>query len=293
MRFEGKNIQKNFDGNNVLNSVNFSLMEPAIVALVGRNGSGKTTLLRILFNELKMDEGSLLYERKEMAFQEELFENISYLPDHFDYFKYDKIKDALYYYEVVYPNFDREFFLQELEKHHVSLEDRIGKLSKGMNKLVGLLMVLSTKAKILLLDELFDGLDVLNRQVAFDFIIEAYEEGRTIFLSSHELGELQGIATDIFYLNKEGILTETKADGSLGLLKFQVVTPSVLPEEILSKVVLRSKIGRVYTLLAQGTQEEWDKIFQQENVIQYDVLPVKMEDLFYWDKGREEHNERI
>lgn len=291
MRLVVKSLSKSFEENKVLSDISFALEPGNITALVGRNGSGKTTLLRILANILDADQGLVLLNEESIKNKIHLQENIAYLPDRFDYFKYDTIQKGMEYYRVIYKNFDREFCIKELGKLKIDPKTPFVKLSKGNKALVGLIMTLATKAKVLLLDEILDGMDVLNRKHVYSYLIEAAEEGRTLMVSSHELEDLQGLSNAVLYLSIDGKMTQMNMGGDMDIKKYQLVTPSFLSDKIEKNSLKRFHIGRVHTVLVEGAAEEWEKIFEEEGIIQFDRLPLKIEDLFYWEQGKESVNE--
>ncbi|MDO5037878.1 MAG: ATP-binding cassette domain-containing protein [Tissierellia bacterium] len=293
MAMEIKGLNKSFGKHRVLEDLNFDLKEGEITALVGRNGSGKTTLLKIIGGILEADGGQVLLEDKDLKNLPRLREKLAFLPDRFDYFKYDTGKRAMGYYKVIYPNFDSDFVAREAGRHKISLKKTIRSLSKGNMNLLGLILVLATGAPYLLLDEVLDGMDVLNKKTILRYLIEASAQGRSILVASHQLEALEGIAHRILYLNLDGHLENIEEGRGTSLSKYQIVVRKDLPQELLEAGILRFHLGRVYTFLVDGGARDWDQVFKDLDVVQYDSLPVQLEDLFYWEKGREVAHEDL
>lgn len=285
MKIEARNIDKSFGKNKVLDDISFDLGEANITGLVGRNGSGKTTLLKIICKIFDPDRGEVLLDGKDLRKNQDLITNVAYLPDRFDYFDYQDPKNMMTYYKIIYPKFDQAFFIRELEKNQIDLSTNIRNYSKGMKNLLGLITVLATRADIVLVDEILDGMDVLNKDLIKTYFLEAKEEKRTILASSHQLDELKGISDNILYLTKDGKL-EKIVEESDKFSKVQIVVKEKLPEDLLNKSVLRFKLGRVYTVLLGMTEDEIKKDLDREEIVQYDILPNKVEDSFYWERGR-------
>lgn len=285
MIVEVMSLYKSFGKNKVLDEINFSLDEGKIYALVGRNGSGKTTLLKTMADIYQKDIGEVLICGKSYKADKHIIENIAYLPDRFDYFDYSSVEKMLGYYETIYPNFDRKFAKKELEKNKIDLKKNLRSFSKGYKNLIGLLATISTNAKILLLDEILDGMDVLNKEIILSYILDLKEEGRTVLASSHELEELAKVADETLYLSKDGKLTNLYRNKEK-FVKLQVVVKDKLDPKILEKSVLRFNLGRVYTILAENRGNLLDNIKENESVVQFDILDPKIEDYFYWEKGR-------
>lgn len=285
MIVEVMSLYKSFGKNKVLEDVNFSLDEGKIYALVGRNGSGKTTLLKIMADIYQKDLGKINIFGKSFKEDKHIIENIAYLPDRFDYFDYSSVEKMLGYYEVIYPNFDKRFVLKELEKNNIDIKKNLKSFSKGYKNLIGLLAVIGTNAKIVLLDEILDGMDVLNKEIILSYILDLKDFGRTVLASSHELEELAKVADETLYLSKDGKLTNLQKNKDK-FVKLQIVVKDELDPKILDRAVLRFKLGRVYTILIENRENLMDSIKKNESVVQFDILDPKIEDNFYWEKGR-------
>lgn len=285
MTLRAKNISKTFDETKVLDNVDFEIVKGRITALVGRNGSGKTSLIKILSQVYDPSEGRVLVDEKNLDSFPELKDRIAYLPDNFSYFNYETIGGAMGYYQIAYETFDVDFAKAELEKLGFDMKTRIRNLSKGNKSLVGLVLVLATKADYVLVDEIVDGLDVLNKKKVMAYLLDAGED-RGILVSSHELEELEGIADRVIYLSKDGKIRLMENARKADIVKIQIVAKDELPEIVKNQAVVKGQMARVYTVLGGGSEENWRHILDSEEIIQYDFLPVKLEDLFYYEEGR-------
>lgn len=285
MLVEVINLNKSFDEKKVLDNISFKLNEGNITGLVGRNGSGKTTLLKIIVGIYKHDSGKVKICGNSLEINPKTIEHIAYLPDRFDYFDYNKVKNIPDFYEILYPNFDREFFINEISKNNINLNQSVRNFSKGEKNLLGLITVLASNTKVILIDEILDGMDVINKRLITNYLLDAKDKGCAVFASSHELSDLTGICDNILYLSKDGKLSSTSEENNLNLHKIQLVVKDNLPNEIKEKAIILSNIGRVYTLLIDSNKEDLEKILADENVVQYDNLEIKVEDYFYLEEG--------
>lgn len=281
-----KNIEKSFAGHKVLNDISFLLKQGNITGLVGRNGSGKTTLLKILCGIYDSDLGKFDIDGKTLDDNPKIIENIAYLPDRFDYFNYSNSKQLIDYYSIIYPKFDKNFFLQEVNKNNIDVNKNIRTFSKGTKNLLGLITILSTGAEILLVDEILDGMDVINKEIITSYLLDAKDEGKTILASSHELDELSGICDEILYLSIEGKIENISDEKEHKFNKVQIVVKDKLPEDILNNSVLRFNLGRVYTVLLGIDKDKLKNLLDREEIVQYDILPIQIEDNFYWERGK-------
>lgn len=285
-----KNIVKSFEEKNIIDNVDFMLQPASITAIAGRNGSGKTTILKMMAGILDCDEGCILIDEKNLKYFPKLKENIAYLPDRFNFFDFEKVSQVIEYYEIIYPKFDKEFVIREFNEIGISLDDRIRSFSKGSNSLVGLILILATNAQFVLVDEILDGMDVLNKEKIIGLLIEAADKGKSILVSSHELKELEGLADRIIYLSLDGKIREVESMGQSNLIKIQIVCKDSFPKDLENSLVLRQNIGRVYTVIGKGSADSWRERLDREEIVQYDFLSLKLEDFFYYERGVEKND---
>lgn len=279
MKLEIKNLSKKFEKKEVLNNINLEVESGEVVSLVGRNGSGKTTLLKLITGIYQLDMGEITIDGVNIE-QNNLKSNIIYIPDKFDYFKYTKIKNIIKYYELAYENFDKDYFEKELVKNKISLNKKITELSKGQTVIFGVILGLACRTNILLLDEPLDGIDIINIKLIINYIIEAQDSGVGILVSSHQLDYLENISDKIIYIDTTG--KYGKEVDKMSYSKYQLVYEDKIPDEFanLDSVRIVSNIGRVYVVLVRGSFEETRDLIQESAPLQYDELPVLLEDIF-------------
>ena len=283
-----KNLSMMYDKDNlVVDDVSFSISTGQVTSLIGRNGSGKTTILKILAQILDPIAGEIYIDHINVLENPNYKTKIAYLPDSFDFFLYDNGHTIIDYYGMVYPDMDKNYVINEAKSLGIDLKVATRKLSKGNKTLLGLIIVLATGAPFLLLDEVLDGIDVLNKTKILEYILDAAEEGRGILICSHQLAELQGISDRIMYIGLDGKLVSSNRDGDEEVLhKYQIVSNSTLSDELLNKMVVKQQIGRVYTVLV-SVDIDVESILDDPTIVQYDQLPVQLEDLFYWEVNNE------
>ncbi len=278
-------IHKSYGEKHVLNGISFSVEKGKVTSLIGRNGSGKTTMLEILSRIISQDGGFISIDDKKIDEDITLQQNIAFLPDRFDLFKYSNALRIMEFYEIIYPNFDREFVKTELTKLKISPKMDVRNLSKGQSALLGLVVILATGADYILLDEILDGIDVVNRRKVIEYVLDATAAGRAVLISSHSLDELESISDTAIYISLDGSLQAV--DQSLNLNKFQIVLKETLKEEDREKLFITGEIGRVITILTEDSFEEVQKKLKTE-IIQHDIIPVKYEDVFYYESIKED-----
>ena len=287
MKLAIKNINKKFSKKIVLNNVSFTVNTGEIVALIGRNGSGKTTLLKILSGIYSQDSGEIGIEGVN---NKNIKKQLIYIPDRFDYFKNSKIKKVCEFYKLAYENFDEQYFKIELEKIKLSQTSRLSELSKGQLAIFSLILGISCRTKFVFLDEPLDGIDVINTKVITNYILDAQSDGIGLLISSHQLNALENISDKVVYLDDGvGVSEEVNKDE---YSKYQLVYQEKISEELRRNPDVRiiSNIGRVYVVIMRGSYEVTQEIIQDKDLLQYDKLPIALEDIFLLNSKGEDEN---
>ena len=287
MKLTIEKINKKFSKKIVLNNVSFSVSTGEIVALVGRNGSGKTTLLKILSGIYSQDSGKI---RIEDVDNKNIKKQLIYIPDRFDYFKNSKIKKVGDFYKLAYENFDEQYFKIELEKIKLSQTSRLSELSKGQLAIFSLILGISCRTKFIFLDEPLDGIDVINTKMIVDYILDAQSDGIGLLISSHQLNSLENISDKVVYLDEGiGVSEEINKDE---YSKYQLVYQEKIPEELRRNpdVKIISNIGRVYVVIMRGSYDATYDIIQDKDLLQYDKLPIALEDIFLLNSKGDDEN---
>ena len=181
----------------------------SIVAFVGPNGAGKTTTIQTLLGLLKPDSGTinLFGARTHPA----VLKRVGYQPEIFHTYPFYKAGDALRFYgrlcgmsmaemdQAIPPLLDRLGLADATDR-------RVATFSKGMNQRLGLAQALLHNPDLLILDEPTSGLDPEGRRLVLEIIREERSRGRTIFLSSHILSDVERTCDEVFMIRKGEIV---------------------------------------------------------------------------------------
>lgn len=285
MKIRVNNLVKSFEDRRVLDKISLDLEKGLITGLVGRNGSGKTTLFKCMSGIYDIDEGDFTIDGVSLKDDKALISKIAFLPDRFEYFNYYRARVIPDFYKVTYKDFDTDFFFTELNKNKIDPNQNIRNFSKGEKNILGLITILASNANILLIDEILDGMDILNSEKILAYLIDAKDQGRAIFASSHQIDKLSGIADNIYYLSLAGNLIDTSNREINQLHKAQVVFKEEIPREFLDQTIVVNKIGRVATVLINIDERKLSRFLNRDDVVQYDILNPKVEDYFYLEAG--------
>lgn len=278
------NLQKTIDGQAILEEINFSLNPQEIVGLVGRNGSGKTTLFRTLAGHYLLDGGEVTIAGMDLAKAVEQKTQLFYIDELDNFLKYYSLKKINEFYRLAYPKFDQDRYLALLKENEFHQRMSYRRLSKGMQGLYQMILAISSEANYLLLDEPFDGLDVIVRKKVIALLLDhlATHENCSIMIASHNLVELEGIIDRVLLLKGKSIVKDYSLEQMREYArKLQLVfRRKGVPAFVKEQAKLLSIQGRVVTVIFEEyTPELADQLKALEPVVM-EELPLSLEDLF-------------
>ncbi|MGN0992683.1 MAG: ABC transporter ATP-binding protein [Bacilli bacterium] len=207
---ECKNLTKCFDNKKILDDINLIIPRGKIIGLLGKNGTGKTTLIKLINDLLTIDEGKILINGKEIGPESKRI--ISYLPERSYLDRSMKIYETINFFEDFYDNFDSEKAKKLLKDLDLNLNMKLSKMSKGMLEKLGLILVMSRKADLYILDEPLGGVDPATRDYILDTILSNFEENSSVIISTHLISDIEKILDEVIFIDKGKIMLNSKAD---------------------------------------------------------------------------------
>ena len=285
-----RNLSKSFDGYKVLNKVNLEINDASIFGLVGINGSGKTTLLRSIAGIYEPEDGEIMFDGSNTFKDEHIRRDIFFISDDPYYPFASNIKTLKEFYQTFY-EFDEVEFTKYLNLFKLDINKQLTSFSKGMKRQVMILMALSIKPKLLLLDESFDGLDPLVRLHIKKALSDLMEDNNSIIIiSSHNLKELEDICDSYGILESGKINTYGDLIESKELInKYQLAFKEELNIDDFKDldIINYSKEGSIYSLVIKGNKEEVINKLNEMNPIILDCLSINFEELFIYSHMKE------
>ncbi|MBX3117752.1 MAG: ABC transporter ATP-binding protein [Fimbriimonadaceae bacterium] len=187
---------------NVVDNLNLEVEEGEIFGFLGPNGAGKTTTIKMLLGIIYPTTGEAFVLGKEIG-DIDVHKLISYLPERPYYYEYMTGLELLRFYASLFGIHDIDLCKRLLEKVnlHKDMTKTISQYSKGMQQRVGLAQSLLNDPKLLFLDEPTGGLDPIAHKEIRDLILQFKGEGRTVFVSSHEMSEVERICDRVAIIN--------------------------------------------------------------------------------------------
>ena len=207
---ECKSLTKTYGKEDALKAVNLELGRGRIIGLLGPNGSGKTTLIKLANGLLVPTSGDILIDG--VAPNVESKRKISYLPDK-NYLDDDQsVNSIIQLFKDFYDDFDEEKAQQMLASLHIDPSKRMKTLSKGTKEKVQLILVMSRKADLYLLDEPIAGVDPAAREYILDTIIKNYDENSTVIISTHLISDVEKVLDEVIFIQNGNIVLHKGVD---------------------------------------------------------------------------------
>ena len=207
---ECKHVTKKYGVKVALDDVNLTIEKGKIIGLLGPNGSGKTTLIKLLNGLLVPNSGEILIQGNHPGVETKKI--ISYLPER-TYLNFNmKIKEVIQYFKDFYEDFREEVAYELLKKLDINPDDKLKTLSKGMKEKVQLILVMSRKAQLYILDEPIGGVDPAARDYILDTILKNFNEEATIIISTHLISDIEKILDEVIFIKKGKIVLHESSD---------------------------------------------------------------------------------
>ena len=207
---ECKDLTKSFSGKTAIDHIDLSIESGHIIGLLGPNGSGKTTLIKMINGLLTPTSGTLYYKENPIGVESK--RHISYLPDHSYLNMNQRVKEIIAFFQDFYEDFDSERAYDMLQKLNINPNDSLKSMSKGTKEKVQLILVMSRKAELYILDEPIAGVDPAARDYILKTIIQDYSEDASILLSTHLIADVEQLLDDVIFLKDGQIILSSSVE---------------------------------------------------------------------------------
>lgn len=278
-----QNLNKIIDQKMILADLNFTQQPGEIIGLVGRNGAGKTTLLRCLAGQYLIDAGDILINNTSIKEQPALKNQLFYLDEAQLFFKNSCLSQIGRFYQQAYPTFDNLRFQELLVKFQLDQSNHYQQLSKGRQGLFNIILAISSHAQYLLLDEPFDGLDIIVRKNVIRLLLDSVSERQTsLLITSHNLKELEQLIDRTLILKEQRIVQDYQLETLRQTdRKLQIVLKTnQVPSLFKTHGRLLSIAGRVMIVYFHDYTPELAQQIQALEPVLCEALPITLEDLF-------------
>lgn len=203
-------LNKNYGKKEVLKNVNLTIPRRKIIGLLGKNGTGKSTLIKLINDLLTPTSGKVLVNGQEVGVESKKI--IAYLPERTYLDKSMTVKKVLEFFESFYENFDVDKAKKLLEDLGIDINQKLSKMSKGMQEKVQLVLVMSRKADLYILDEPLGGVDPATRDYILDTILSNFNEGASVIISTHLISDIERILDEVIFIDNGEIILSSDSD---------------------------------------------------------------------------------
>ena len=278
-----KQLKKVINKKIILDDINFELNPGEIIGLVGRNGTGKTTLFRTMAEYYKKDGGDILIDNQSLTENQLLKEQLFYIDDQFNYLASQTPKTLEFYYKELYSAFDSEKYYSLLKKYQFDINYKISNYSKGFQALFKVILAFSCQARYYILDEPFDGLDLIIRKKVITLILNEVSVNRCgVIISSHNLLELENIIDRALIIQNGSITKEFNLETiNRDFKKIQMVfRKKDIPKLVKDNCKIIQVQGRVLIGIFESLDEQlYEEILALDPVL-FDEVQMNLEDLY-------------
>ncbi|MBE6969427.1 MAG: ABC transporter ATP-binding protein [Ruminococcaceae bacterium] len=205
-----KELSKRYGKVSALEDVSFEIGPGRIVGLLGPNGSGKSTLIKLANGLLQPGSGEILICGEKPGVKSKAL--VSYLPERSALPVWMSAAQLLDFYEDFFGDFRRDAAEEMLEHLGISRSQRIRQMSKGTREKVQLIMIMSRKAKLYLLDEPIGGVDPATRDYILSTIIGNYDPEAAVVISTHLIADVEKVLDEVIFINKGQLVLQGSVD---------------------------------------------------------------------------------
>ena len=205
-----ENVSKSLDNKKIIHDVSFSVESGKIVGLLGKNGSGKTTILKMINDLLTTDSGSITIAGVKVSEKSKAL--VSFLPERTYLNGNQTVKQVFDFFEDFYAAFDRKRADELLKDLDLNIDASLLKMSKGMKEKVQLVLVMSRRAKLYILDEPLGGVDPSTRDYIMKTILKNFSEDSAMIITTHLVSDVEKILDEVIFIDKGKTVLSGSAD---------------------------------------------------------------------------------
>ncbi len=282
------NVTKKFGDLTALDNVGLTVETGSVFGLVGSNGAGKSTFMRAISGIYRLDGGSISIDGRDISQGPEVRNKLIYVPDDLYFIPNSNMDSMARLCANSRTDFDEKLYAELSDKFEASRKKPIRTMSKGMKRQAALILAIASKPDILLIDETFDGLDVIKRHDMKEILCDAVaDRGLTVILATHSMREVDDMCDTIAMLHKGRITLQSELDEAKTVLcKVQIAFPDTFNQDAVefegAGIVNFKCDGTVATVIYENGREEVERQLKAKNPLLMNVLPLSLEEVFIY-----------
>lgn len=206
-------LTKKFGDQTALNNINIEINNNEIIGLLGPNGAGKSTLMKSIVGALKIDEGQIIFNEKDIREDEiEAKKNMGFLPENNPLYSEMYVKEYLNFVADIH-QVSKQRIDEVIELVGITPEKskKISQLSKGYKQRVGLAQAILHSPDLLILDEPTNGLDP-NQIIEIRNVIKEIGKEKTVILSTHIMQEVEALCSRVILIHQGNIIQDSNIE---------------------------------------------------------------------------------
>lgn len=205
---EAEYLTKCYGKKQALSNINITLEKGKIIGLLGPNGSGKSTFIKLCNGLLQPTSGSIKIMGQPIGIETKKV--VSYLPERTYLDDNMTPTQLLDYFMDFYEDFDKERALGMFRSLNIDMKQRLKNMSKGTKEKVQLILVMSRRAKLYILDEPIGGVDPAARDYILNTIITNYDPEASVIISTHLISDIENVLDEVIFIkNGEKVLQKS------------------------------------------------------------------------------------
>lgn len=285
---ETKSLTKRYKGTkkDALHDLSISVSSGEVYGFLGPNGAGKSTAIRLLMNFIMPSSGDMTILGKSVVKNSpEIHAGVGYLSG--DFVAYPKMTGQQFidYMSVLSPPKSKKHISQLASELDINLNKAIGSLSKGNRQKIGIIQAFMSDPKVLILDEPTSGLDPLKQEVFYDLVKDARSRGTCVFVSSHNLSEVQKMCDRVGII-RDGVLVHESKISDLEFeasQTFEVQFKGAAPTAKLKKLRHQKSLninGNIANIHIHGDLSPLLKVLSESDIVRIETGGLNLEDEF-------------
>lgn len=278
-------LTKEYGGFRAVDRLNCRVRSERITGFLGRNGAGKSSTIKMLLGMIRPTSGSgtVLGHRIDDAKQSiEIRRRIAYVGEDKGLYGYMTVAQLIWFTRSFYSDWQPEIEKKLLAEYRLPPDRKVKALSKGMRTKLALLLALSRRPELLILDEPTEGLDPVSIEELLQTLVSAPANGTAVFFSSHQLSEVERIADDILMIDR-GVavldmpLEQIRENYRRISLGFATAAPKL---ECVRGIEKMRHDGRQIIILASSNSEAIAQMGRERGAVAVDVSPINLREIF-------------
>jgi ABC-2 type transport system ATP-binding protein len=277
-------LSKSFGAQAAVTQLNLRIQPGAVYGFLGRNGAGKTTTMRMLLGLVRPTKGRARVLGLDPTNETELLrilERVAFVPQRKQLYGWATPTELVRMNKAYFPRWSDDAAAQLAKRLEIPMKTAFKKLSIGNQSKVALLLALAQGAEVLILDEPTAGLDpVMVDEILRTLVEDHVSQGRTIFVSSHHLGEVEQICDWVGILEEGRLLLESRLEEIRQEFRLVIASGEGLPDVASKDVVSAATDGRFRRYVVAREAERFAAELRSQGAVILEISPLGLRELF-------------